>query len=170
MPYIPDQTINTGMFVPTTNVWDISQIQEIDVNSAEFKELMVRLYQNISNIATALNKKVTGYHINQEFVNGKLYYNPASTDPQDYRPGFIITIDTGALGAGANAVNHGLTVTNTWHWMAIYGAATNTGTLVGYSIPDLNIGVNVTATQIIITNNTGLAFADSTVTLEYVKY
>jgi hypothetical protein len=54
--------------------------------------------------------------------------------------------------------------------MAIYGAVTNTGTLVGYSIPDLNIGVNVTATQIIITNNTGLAFTDSTVTLEYVKY
>jgi len=175
MAYIPDQTINTGMFVPTTNVWDISQVQEIDVNSAEFKELMVRLYQNISNIATALNKKVTGYHINQEFVNGKLYFNPNSANPQDYRPGFIITINTGALGAGATAINHNLAVTNTWQWMAIYGAATNTGTLIGYPLPFAgaagnNIEVSVTSTQILINNNSGITFTDSAVTLEYVKY
>ena len=170
MPYIPDQQINTGFFVPTTNVWDAAQVRDIDVTSPEFKELMVRLYQNLNNMSVALNAKVTGICIGQEFVNGKQYYNPNSTNPLDLRPGYTITVNTGALGAGANPVNHNLAVTNTWKWMAMYGAATNTGTLLGYSIPDLLMGVNTTATQIIITNNTGLVFTDSTVTLEYVKY
>lgn len=175
MAYIPDQRINVGLFVPTTNIWDVSRIYEVEVGSAEFKELLVRLYQNVNNIALALNVKCTGYYINEEFVNGKLYYNPTSNDPQALRPGFQKTIDTGALGAGVTAVNHGITVTNTFHWMFISGAATNTGTLVGYPITFAgaagnNIEVTTSATQVIINNNSGVTFTDSQVTLEYVKF
>lgn len=175
MPYIPDQQINTGSYVPTTNVWDVSRLYEVEIGSPEFKELLVRLYQNVNNIAIALNNKVSGYYINEEFVSGKLFYNPASNNQLELRPGFMKTINTGALGAGVTATNHGLTVTNTWKWMAIYGAATNTGTLVGYPITFAgaagnNIEVRVTATQVIIDNNSGVTFTDSTVTLEYVKY
>ena len=46
MPYIPDQ-VNSGSYIGTTQVWDVSQIYDIEVNSPEFKELIVRLYQNI---------------------------------------------------------------------------------------------------------------------------
>jgi hypothetical protein len=38
------QNVTSGIFVPTTNVWDVSQIYEIDVTSPQFKELLVRLY------------------------------------------------------------------------------------------------------------------------------
>ncbi len=175
MAYIPDQQINTGNFVPTTNVWEVQHLFDVDVNSTEFKELMVRLYQNINNIAIALNAKCSGYYINEEFVNGKLYFNPTDNNSLELRPGFQKTINTGALGAGVTAVNHGITVTNTLKWMFISGAATNTGTLVGYPITFAgaagnNIEVTTTATQVIINNNSGVTFTDSQVTLEYVKF
>ena len=175
MAYIEDQQINTGSFVPTTNVWDVGRLYEVDVNSDEFKELLVRLYQNVNNIALVLNTKSTGYYINEEFVSSKLFFNPDSNDPLDLRPGFIISINTGALGAGVTAVNHNIDVTNIFKWMFISGAATNTGTLVGYPLPfssavGNNIEVSVTATQVLINNNSGVTFTDSQVTLEYCKF
>jgi hypothetical protein len=177
MAYIPNQQINTGSYVPTTNVWDVSRLYEVEVNSPEFKELLVRLYQNVNNIAVALNTKCTGYYINQEFVSGKLFFNPNANpnDPLQLRPGFLMTVNTGALGAGITAVNHNIDVTNTFKWMFISGAATNTGTLVGYPLPCAgatgnNIEVRVTATQVIINNNSGVTFTDSQITLEYCKF
>jgi hypothetical protein len=175
MAYNIDQQINTGSYVPTTSVWDVSQLYEVDVTSPEFKELLVRLYQNINNIAIVLNTKVTGYYINEQFVSGKVFFNPASNDPLQLRPGFIKTINTGALAAGATAINHDIAVTNTFHWMFISGAATDTVTVVGYPIPFAgaagnNIEVSVTATQVLINNNSGVTFTDSQVTLEYCKF
>ena len=174
MAYIPSQQINTGSYVPTTNIWEVARLYEIDVNSQEFKELLVRLYQNVNNIAVSLNTKCTGYYINEEFVSGKLFYNPVSNDPLLLRPGFIKTVNTGPLGAGVTAINHNIAVTSTLQWMFISGAATNTGTLVGYPLPFAgaagnNIEVSVTATQILIDNNSGVTFTDSQVTLEYCK-
>lgn len=172
----PNQ-INYGSFVPTTNVWDVSQLYSTDVNSPEFKELLVRLYQNINNIALVLNTKSTGYYINQQFVSSKLFYNPNVNNINDLtklRPGFIIAINTGPLSAGVTAVNHNIPVTNMYKWMFIYGAATNTNTLVGYPLPysdasGNNIQVTVSATQVLINNNSGIDFTDSQVTLEYCK-
>lgn len=177
MAYIPDQQINTGSYVPTTSVWDVGSIHEIEVNSPEFKELLVRLYQNVNNIVLALNTKSTGYYINQEFVSGKLFFNPAANpnDPLQLRPGFLMAVNTGALGAGVTAINHNIAVTNTFKWMFISGAATDTVSVVGYPIPYAdaagnNIQVSVTATQVVINNNSGVTFTDSQVTLEYCKF
>lgn len=176
MAYIPDQQINTGSYVASTNVWDIGQLYQVEVGSPEFKELLVRLYQNVNNIALVLNTKTSGYNITQEFVSSKLFYNPVAdpNDPLLLRPGFIKSINTGALGAGITAVNHDITVTGTFQWMFISGAATDTGTLVGYPLPfsgatGNNIEVTVTATQVIINNNSGVTFTHSQVTLEYCK-
>jgi hypothetical protein len=175
MSYNLNQQINTGSYVPTTNVWDVARLYEVDVNSNEFKELLVRLYQNVNNISLVLNTKSTGYYINEEFVSGKLFFNPISNDPLQLRPGFIKVINTGALGAGVTAINHNIAVTNTFKWMFIYGAATNTGTLIGYPLPFTgaagnNIEVSVTATQVLINNNSGVTFTDSQVTLEYCQF
>jgi hypothetical protein len=175
MAYIPGQQINTGSYVPTTNVWDVARLYEVDINSDEFKELLVRLYQNVNNIALVLNTKSTGYYINEEFVSGKLFFNPESSDPLQLRPGYIMAVNTGALGAGVTAIDHNIAVTDSFKWMFIYGSATDTVTIVGYPLPfsgaaGNNIEVSVTATQVLINNNSGVTFTDSQVTLEYCKY
>jgi hypothetical protein len=175
MPYIPDQ-VNSGSYIGTTQVWDVSQIYDIEVNSPEFKELIVRLYQNINNVATVLNTKDSAFYLNKEFVNGQLWFNPA--DPTlsqlKLRADFRTVVNIGALGAGVTSVNHGITVTNTLKWTFIGGAATNTGTLVGYPLcfagaAGNNIELRVTSTQVVINNNSGVTFTDCYVVLEYVK-
>jgi len=178
---MPDDYLNpqtdTGSYVPTTNIWDIGDLWDIDVNSTNFKELLVRLYQNVNNIAVVLNTKCSGYYINEQFVSSKLFFNPNAEpgDPLQFRPGFLKVVNTGALGAGVTAIDHDIPVTATYKWMFIYGAATNTGTIVGYPLPfsgaaGNNIEVSVTATQVLINNNSGVTFTDSQVTLEYCKF
>lgn len=174
MSYIPDQQINTGSYIPTTYIWDIGQLYSIDVRSPEFKELIVRLYQNINNIALVLNTKDSAYYVEEEFVNGQQFFNPASSNPLDLRSAFRKTINVGVLGAGVTATNHDLAVASTWKFTFINGVASNTGTLVYYPIPFAsaagnNIEVSVTATQVVIDNNSGVTFTDTYIVLEYVK-
>jgi hypothetical protein len=173
-PYVNDQQSNTGSFVPTTNVWDISRLYEVDVGSQEFKELLVRLYQNVNNISLVLNTKDSGQYFNEEFVTGKSFFNPNSTDPLNTRGVYRKVIDTGILAAGAKSVAHGLNPVSSWKFIYIGGAASNTTTLTYYPLPFAgiagnNISITVNATNIIITNNTGSTFTDSYVILEYVK-
>lgn len=68
---------NVGLFVPTTNIWDVTSIKDIDVTKPEFKELLIRLYQNINNITLALNMKDSALYFQQEFVTGQAFFlNP----------------------------------------------------------------------------------------------
>lgn len=174
MGYIPDQRINTGSYIPTTSVWDVTQLYQTEVTSPEFKELIVRLYQNINNIALALNTKDSGYYVEEEFVTGQVWFNPNSTDLNALRSCFRKVINIGALAAGVKSVNHGIAITNTFKFTSIRGAASNTGTLIFVPLPFAgvgigNISVTVNATQVVINNGSGSTFTDSYVILEYVK-
>lgn len=174
MAYTTDQRARTGSFVPTTNVWDIGRLFEVDVNSDEFKELLVRLYQNVNNISLVLNTKDTAYYLTKEFNSSMVLFNPLSTNPLDLRTGYRVVINIGALAAGVTNTNHNLAITNTWKFVKINGAASNTATLQYYPLPFAgaagnNIEVTVNATQVVINNASGVVFTDAYVVLEYVK-
>lgn len=169
-----DPKVNTGSFVATTNVWDVGQLLEADVNSEEFKLLLVRLYQNINNISLVLNGKETGFHLLEEFVTGQQWFN-INNDNNQLRPNYRLVVNTGALGAGLNQTPHGLTPTNTWTFTRISGAASDTTTLTYVPLPHANGGatdiiVTVDATFVNITNNSGAAFTNSYIILEYLKF
>lgn len=174
MPYPPQQQ-NTGLYVPTTSVWDMGLISDIDTNSIEFKDLLVRLYQNINNIVLALNVKDSAYYIEEEFVNGQQFFNPASTDPLQLRSDFRKTINIGAVGAGVTTVAHGIPFTTTYTATRIYGTATDSIGLNYYPLPwasaagATNIELRADGTNVIITNNSGVAFTRCIVVLEYLK-
>lgn len=174
MGYIPTQQSNTGSYVPTTNIWDVARLYDVDINSEEFRELLVRLYQNVNNITLVLNTKDSAFYLEQEFASGQIYFNPNSTDPNDLRPSYRIIIDTGALAAGVNATNHNLDITDTWTFTKIIGAASNSGALLYYPLPfagtsSNNIQVTVSGTQVIINNQSGQIFNSSYILLEYLK-
>ena len=126
------QNVTSGIFVPTTNVWDVSQIYEIDVTSPQFKELLVRLYQNINNISVALNLKDSGYYITESFVNSQLFfpnpiYNSSTVATPGYRQVFRIVINFGALpNAGTKSVPHNIIVNSQYTFTRIYGTASDT--------------------------------------------
>lgn len=173
-PYIPDQQKNTGSFVATTNVWDVSDIYETEIGSPEFKELIVRLYQNVNNIALALNSKDSAFYLTEEFQTGQLWFNQNSSNQLDLRPAFRKVVNFGPIGLGLNApVPHGLTPTNTWKFTKIQGAASDTATLTYFPLPFAGAGdiqVKVTSTNVVINNGTVSTFTDAYIILEYIKF
>lgn len=109
MSYIPNQVEYTGSYVPSTNIWDVQRLQEVDVNSPEFKELLVRLYQNVNLISVVLNTKDTAFYNTQAIATGAQWYNPNNADPNQYRVPLRKVINFGALpAAGSKSVAHGI--------------------------------------------------------------
>lgn len=173
---------NPGLFVPTTYIWDVSQLYSTDVTSTEFKELLVRMYQNINAIQLAINIKDSGYYVEEEFVNGQLFFpnptavaTPSLTTPT-YRQVFRKTVNFGALpNAASKSVAHGITVDANTSFTRIYGAGTNPSTSfipLPYASTTLNqnIQVDVDATNVTIT--TGIdrtAYTTTYIVLEYLK-
>jgi hypothetical protein len=173
---------NVGAFVPTTYIWDVAQIKEIDVSSPEFKELLVRLYQNVSNIANVLNVKESGYYALSEFVTGKQYFiNPAlnsttSTTPV-FRQVFRKVINFGALpNTGTKSVPHLIPLTAAVTFTHIYATASDTTGFhyipIPYASPVLvdNIELNADLTNVNITTGSNRTnFNITYVVLEYIK-
>ncbi len=174
---------NPGSFVPTTNIWDvISQVYAVDVNSTEFKELIVRLSQNVNNISLSMDTRDAGYYGREEFVNGQIYFpNPALTSTSatapTWRQVFRIVINFGTLpNTGTKSVAHNLLITSGYSFTRIYAAASDqvgkNYIPIPYASPVLvnNIELNVDATNVNITTGSDrTAFTVTYVVLEYIK-
>lgn len=174
--------LNPGLFVPTTNIWDVNQIYAIENIDADLQELLVRLYQNINVISLALNLKDSGYYTIQEFLNGQVFFpNPAltATSPTTpvYRQVFRTVVNFGVLpNATTKSVAHGIAITNTYSFTRIYAAASNQSGLsfipIPYASPVLinNISLDVDATNVtIVTGTDRTAYTLTYVILEYIK-
>lgn len=180
------QGINFGLTVPTTNVWDVNEIQQVDVNSPQFKELLIRLYQNLNLISTVLNLKDSAYYDTNEFVTGQSYFpNPAlnsnSTTVATYRPTYRLVVNFGALPNNTFSPNtqgkHGLTINSGFTFTRIYGVASDTTGLKYIPIPYAsasgtdNIQLDVNATNVVITTASNRTnFNVCYVILEFLKY
>jgi hypothetical protein len=183
MAYIPGVQTNSGNYVPTTSLFDLEQLQKTDVNTPEFKELLVRLYQVINNISLSLNLKETGYYVLQEFVIGSQWFpsTPGTSlaSINTYRQEFRLVMNIGVLLPGVTTTPHGLTIGSTWIFTEIRGCASlyNANPLLSnyYPIPFVlaaggnNIEIELNGTNLVITNNTGISFSSCYVILQYLK-
>lgn len=169
-----------GSFIGTTNVWDVSEIYSVDVKSERFKELLVRLYQNVNNIALNLNIKETGYYPLNEFMNGQLYFsNPSlnentATTPV-FRQTYRMVVNFGALpNAGSKSVAHNIDITQGFTATHIYGASTNTSATkmipLPYSSPTLNLNIQVDVGPTLLTITTGVDYSDFITTYVVIEY
>ncbi len=169
MAYPPIQQ-NTGLYVPNTFMLDVQELYSVDVTSPQFKELLVRLYQNLNVICESLNKKESGLYKTQEFVSGNLFFNPLSSNQNDLRSEFITVVDFGALpNSATTTVAHNIPdVSDQWWWTMVYATATDpvtqTGITLTYPI------VQVDSTNVTITTTSDLsAFTRCIVVLRYLK-
>lgn len=174
--------MNTGSFIATTNVWDTSQLEDIDVNSPEFKELLVRLYQNINNIVLILNTKDTGIYSQTEFINTQQYFPQQSVifgtnQETNYRTVYRKVINFGALpNAGSKSVAHNIPVDERYSLTRLYASATNpvsTFSLIPipFASPVLNENIKIEMTGTNITITTGInrtAYTICYVVAEYI--
>ena len=177
MAYNTQQFINTGSYVQQTPLFELNRLQEVNVNSDEFKLLLVQLFQQVNNICVVLNNKDSGFYVPQEFLTGSYLQNPlAPSDPSQQRQIFRFTLFTGTINPGVNVYAHGLTITATWAFVKGQGMATdNTGGNY-YPLPwpsaagATNIEVKVDNTNVTITNNSGITFNQGYIPFEYVKF
>ncbi len=171
---------NPGLFVPTTSVWEINQLHETDVKSEAFKELLVRLYQNINNIVLSLNKKDSAYYFEEEFINGQVFPSPVTASAsQEGLQVFRKVIKFGALPSSTTKVMpHGLTITTNFNFTRIYGCATDpnpagqTYIPLPYASPVAanNIELKVDNTNVSVTAGSNRsAFTTTWIVIEYLK-
>jgi len=171
-----------GSFVPTTNVWDVTQIYEVDITSPEFKELLVRLYQNLNLMAIVLNNRDSGYYVQTEFLNGQLFFpNPAlspNTPTQATLRGVTrIVVNFGSLpNTGTKSVPHNATITNSTSITRIYGAASDQAGKnyipLPYASPTAadNIELKADGTNVtVITGSDRTNFTVTYIVLEYLQ-
>lgn len=163
-----------GLFVPTTNVWDVQQIQSVNVNSQEFKELLVRLYQNINNITIALNLKDSGYYDTTQFVTGQLFF-PGTFIPNQYRQVQRLVVNFGTLpNATVKSVPHGITVNPNTTFTRIYGVSTKNDQNSFLPLPYVNLTLNQCIQLDVDANNvnitTGINYSNWTTTYVVLEY
>lgn len=173
-----------GSFVPTTNIWaDAQRVATVELNSTEYRQLLVNLYQNVGLIATALNTKDTGYYNTSNFVNGQIFFpapglNSATQLRPTFRQVFRQVVNFGALpNAAAKSVAHNIPVTNIVTFTRIYATASDTTgntyipiPYVDVVTPGNNIQIDVDIANVTITTgvdytNYGVCY----VVLEYLK-
>jgi hypothetical protein len=165
---IPVANSNTiGINVPNTFVLDVSQVQQLEELSPAFKELLIRLYQNLNRMCLALNEKTSGVYSTNQFVTSNTYFPntpqtgvAVSLNVAFYRPSTRVTINFGALpNASTKSVPHGITVNAATSWVLIQGWATDPVGLTGIPIPYSSatstkiIELNVDATNVNVTTN-----------------
>lgn len=172
---------NTGSFVPISNVWDIAQIQNLNIDPA-LKELLIRLYQNINFISINLNIKDVGYYSLLEFINGQLFFpNPGAAQDMEpdvsYRQVFRIVINFGALpNAGTKSAAHNIPIDSGYTFTRIYGCATDPNTEfipIPYSSATLNKNIELWVDTTNVNIKTAInysAYTTTYVVLEYLKY
>lgn len=166
----PNST-NPGLFIGTTQLWGRTN-----------EERLVNLHTNINNIALVLNLKDSGYYIEEEFVNGQLFFpksisSTTGASQPEYRQVFRKVIDFGTLpNAGSTSVAHGINIDSNTTFTRIYGTANDTSgnsyLPLPYASTTLNqtISVDIDATYITIT--TGIdrtAYTTCYIVLEYLK-
>lgn len=140
----------------------------------EFQQFLPILDLLYKRIANSVNSKEGGLY-SQEEVNAFMQY--FTSTPNVFRPTYRKVIDFGALpNAGSKSVAHGITVTSTFRWVRIYGAATDPIGLTGISLdrssPTLNenIKLDVDATNVTVTTAIDYSsYTASQVVLEYTK-
>ena len=169
----------SGSFVQTTFDTDVALLNQIEVASPEFKELLVRLYQGLNTIVISLNDKDTGYYPVNQFVTGKQYFPSIAATSlvvDQYRPVTRLVINFGALpNTGTKAVAHNININAGVTFTNIYGTASDTTGFnyipLPYASPTLanNIELKVDATNVtVITGSNRSNFNICYIVLEFL--
>lgn len=172
---------SAGNFQPTTQVWDVTELKDIDVTKPAFKELLIRMYQNLNQMAITLNNKESSFYDTQETVKGQAFFSNQTSSVSNTRPEsrqvFNKIINFGALpNTATKTCAHGILINPKYTFTRIYGCSTQMNPFsaipLPYSSPVLvdNIALYVDATTVGITTGADWsAYTSTYIILEYLK-
>jgi len=170
---------DNGAFIPVDS-FSVSEISSTDIRSSEFKDLLVRLYQNLNLMAIGINNRDAGFYDTSEFVCGQQFFPDPSLTSESaqtpvFRNVFRKVVIFGALPNTTNkSVAHDITTTINTSFTRMYGVATKQhADAVSFSslaIPNTDIKLELDGTNVIITTAADLtAYTITHVILEYIK-
>ncbi len=168
-----------GFFLSTTPFYDTHIIMDMDIESDEFKEFLVRLRDTITAHAIAINQREIGSYSQIEIISGNAFsFNINDKSSVKDKIESRVWIETNALPAsGTKTIAHGIDFSNDVITSTrIIGAATNSSTNdsipLPYSSPVLNenIGVRIDNTNIYITVGKNWSSYDiSNITIQFIR-
>jgi len=175
--------VSSGAFLNTRYIVDPSRIYEMNVNSREFKDILVSIFQNMNSITNMMNMKTTGTFPLQEFVTGNQYFpNPslssASSTTPVFRAEYRKVINFGALPGSTStaSVAHEIDFNSNTLFTGVYGIASDTTSYNYIPIPYATstaadiVEINVDTTNVNITVGKDMsAFDKVLVVLSYLK-
>lgn len=171
-----------GSFVPTTYVFDVAQFYDVDVNTPEFRELLVRLGLYVNSMNEVLNTKETGlYYPNQPLITSTQYFplpgltanTPRQAALRAELATFIAYFNPLPV-AGTVMIPHNIAVNDSFTFTHIEATATDpvghNYIPIPYASPVLaeNIAISVDGTNVTIT--TGNDRSNFIVTYILLKY
>ena len=171
---------NFGLFIPTTNIYEIDDIQTKGLDKELIRNILVHLYQDMNNVAISLNLKDSAYYFDQEFMNSQLLFpnpnliNESSAGRQIFRT----VVNFGALpNTTTKSVAHNIEINNGITFTRIYACASDPINFSYLAIPYAssssvanNIEISVNSTNVnIITGANRSSYTTTYVILEYVK-
>lgn len=176
---MPSESGPLGTLIPTSYIWDVSLIEQIDVTSPEFKELLVRLHQYINDMALAINLKDTGVYDVEEHVNGQGFFpvDPNIQDSETYRGVYrkVVYYPTALPNAGTVNIPHDITLNVACTFTRIYGVANDIASgsylPLPYASPTAanNIELSVNGTNVTITTGSDrTAYTQNYIILEFI--
>jgi len=171
---------NEGVFVPTTNTFEVTSIVDKNITAEYFREFIVRLQNRLNEIAISLNQKETGAYLNDIVIIGSFVYpdtNLSSSTPQQpsERPLYRKTVIFGALPNNTTkTVAHGIPLNSNLKVFKIIAVANDL--INGNRVPlsfyspasGLGVAIELDNTNVIVTSNfDATRFTDTDVIIEY---
>jgi len=134
------------------------------------KELVRNIFNKVNELVNIINTKDTAIFDGDEFFTSQQWYVGKDQGQQlmIYRKVFP---NVGALpNAGRLNFPHGLALDNTWDFVKIYGVSKDPVSLFFAPLPNENIFMGLTATDIQIdTTSDWSNFTDTRVVIEYTR-
>lgn len=173
-----------GSNLGTTRIFDSDTLENVDVNSKEFKKLLIEMGRVVNEIILQLNQKDTGLYPLDEFLTNQQYFIDPSltgftsnTQTPDFRPVFRTTINVGALqNTGSTTTAHNIDMTADIIGTRIYGAASNSANTSFIPIPYVTdtstevVKLEITNTDVVVTTyDDKTSYTNCIVVFEYIK-
>lgn len=186
MPGIYPDGFDEGYYLPTSEVFDVGDLQEAGISNENFRELLIRLAQKINKINITINNKENGIYPEEEIINGQLWFpdltlSSSTGQLPEPRQVFRKVINIGALlNAATKTVSHEIVFPATSTITRIYGGASDTTNQVFIPLPFVSQSGAIAAgdtelyaddTNVYITpTGDATSFDTCYVVLEYLKY
>jgi hypothetical protein len=167
----------SGLFVPTTQVWDTSTVPAgEELKGDELRELIIRLYQNLNVMALVINNKESALYGITNFITSAEYYPNPATVRQEFRSVVRTVVNFGPLpNATTTVVAHNIPFNDGFTLTRLYAAATDTTGLNYIPIPYASgvstnsIELRLDATNVYIgTSSNRTNFTLCSVVIEYL--